>query len=100
MIKYLLALDQSTATTGFAMFRNGELLKAGHVSPIEKDYVERIVALRQWIERIINTLDSELEVALEDIQLQQFEPNGGKRVSKDLLNSFVEISSSFKNLTS
>lgn len=84
MAKFLLALDQSTQTTGYAIFKDNELLTKGHVDPSGSDYVERIAKLRQWVSKIISTLDDELEIVIEDIQLQEFEPNGGKRAARDL----------------
>lgn len=83
MSKFLLALDQSTATTGYAVFKDQELLTVGHIDPSGSDYLERIVHLRRWLNNIINTLEEDIEVAIEDIQLQQFEPNGTGRQSKD-----------------
>ena len=88
MTNFLLALDQSTQTTGYAIFKDGELIRSGHVSPTG-EYITRIVKLRAWVNQVINTLlafseDAIVEVAIEDIQLQEFEPNGGKRVSRDL----------------
>lgn len=78
MSKYLIALDQSTQTTGYAIFKDGALLTHGHVDPTGADYVERIAKLRQWVDKIINTLgDDEIEVCIEDIQLQNVNPNGG-----------------------
>ena len=82
--KFLLALDQSTQTTGYAIFKDKELLTKGHIDPTGKDYIERISKLRKWVNNIINTLDGDLEIAIEDIQLQEFEPGGGKRAARDM----------------
>lgn len=84
MVDYLLALDQSTATTGYAIFQDGKLLTVGHVSPTGGSHIVRIVKLRKWLKNIISTLDGNIEVAIEDIQLQQFEPNGGRKQSRDM----------------
>ena len=67
MDKFLLALDQSTATTGYAVFKGQELLTYGHISPSGKDYIERIAKLRKWLEGILDTMDGDIEVAIEDI---------------------------------
>ena len=80
--KFLLALDQSTQTTGYAIFQDSKLLTYGHIDPTG-EYIERIAKLRKWASSVCDSLDDELEIAIEDIQLQEFEPNGGKRVSKD-----------------
>ena len=80
MSKYLIALDQSTQTTGYAIFKDGSLLTHGHVDPTGEDYIERIAKLRQWVEKIIQTLSSDndtIEIGIEDIQLQNNNPNGG-----------------------
>lgn len=81
--KFLLALDQSTQTTGYAIFKDKELLTHGHIDPKGKDYIERISKLRKWVNNIIDTLDGDIEIAIEDIQLQEYEPGGGKRAAKD-----------------
>ena len=70
--KFLLALDQSTATTGYAIFRDQELLTYGHLSP-DGEYLNRIVELRDWVDKITESLNNELEVAIEDIQLKEYE---------------------------
>lgn len=80
--KFLLALDQSTATTGYAIFKDQELLTYGHLSP-DGEYLNRIVELRDWVDKVTESLNNDLEVAIEDIQLQEYEPNGGKKFSKD-----------------
>lgn len=84
MSKFLLALDQSTQTTGYAVFKDRELITVGHISPSGNDYMKRIVKTRNWLERIIFTLDGEIEVVLEDIQLQELEPNGTKKFAKNM----------------
>ncbi len=82
MSHFLLALDQSTQCSGYAIFREQELLTVGHVSPTG-EYIERIVKLKQWLDKITDDLGSDFEVAIEDIQLQEFEPNGKGR-SRDM----------------
>ena len=84
MAKYLLALDQSTTETGYAIFLDGQLLQHGHIAPKGKDYMVRIAKLRDWVNRIIEILGDDLEVAIEDIQLQEFEPNGTGKRSYDM----------------
>ena len=59
-------------------------MRVGHISPKSKDYLERIVELRQWLERIIESVDGDIEVAIEDIQLQENEPGGKYKSQKDL----------------
>lgn len=82
MSKFLLALDQSTAITGYAVFKGQELITYGHIHP-EGEYMLRISKLRDWLENIIDTLNGDVEVIIEDIQLQKYEPNGKKIKAKD-----------------
>ena len=49
MSKFLLALDQSTQTTGYAVFKDRELITVGHISPSGNDYMKRIVKTRNWL---------------------------------------------------
>lgn len=85
MTKYLLALDQSTQVTGYAVFstESQELIAFGHISPKDNDYVKRIVELCQWLRRTLDQYDNDIIVAIEDIQLQEYEPNGSKQKTKD-----------------
>lgn len=82
MSKFLLALDQSTAVTGYAVFKGQELITYGHIHP-EGEYMLRISKLRDWLENIIDTLNGDVKVIIEDIQLQEYEPNGKKIKAKD-----------------
>ena len=55
-MEYLLALDQATIHTGYALFRNGELVEHG-VVPVgsSSDYLERITHLRAWLKDMVET---------------------------------------------
>lgn len=72
----LLALDQSTKITGYAVFNGQELIAHGHVTFSGSDYINRIVQLRQWLNGIIDSVDGSIQVALEDIQLQDAKGTG------------------------
>jgi Holliday junction resolvasome RuvABC endonuclease subunit len=72
-MKRLLALDQATAVTGYSLWEDGTLVKWGK-QKFEGETIERIAAVREWLEKMIAALTadgSELEIVLEDIQLQQ-----------------------------
>lgn len=69
MAKVLLALDQSTATTGWALFINDELKEYGHFDP-KGEYLERISKLCGWVLSFIKKYDRKLKIGIEDIQLQ------------------------------
>ena len=65
----LLALDQATRTTGFAIFKDGIPIKIGHFTIIKDDFAERLVEIRNTVIKLIEEYDIDT-VAFEDIQLQ------------------------------
>ena len=65
----LLALDQASRTTGFAVFEDDKLVKSGTFTLRSDDVGERLVDYRKHIEKLIIDNDIE-EVAFEDIQMQ------------------------------
>ena len=65
----LLALDQASRTTGFAVFEDDQLVKSGTFTLHSDDVGERLVDYRKHIEKLIIDNDIE-EVAFEDIQMQ------------------------------
>ena len=67
--KFIIALDQSTQLTGYAIFQDRDLIAHGVFSP-SGDYEHRIVKLRQWLLDKLEPLKSNVEVYFEDIQLQ------------------------------
>lgn len=64
----ILALDQATETTGWAIFDNGSLVRFGVVS-FQGDAPARMSALKQWLGSMIVSISPDI-VVLEDIQLQ------------------------------
>ena len=70
----ILALDQSSRTTGYAIFEAGVLLTSGTFTVSNPDLGERLVKIRQTVEKLVdeNGVD---KVAFEDIQLQNNVPN-------------------------
>lgn len=71
MDKYLLALDQSSQTTGYAVFKNDNLIDHGAIT-FTGEIDQRIVKLRKWVLDQVNKFPPEdyKQVAIEDIQLQ------------------------------
>lgn len=65
----LLALDQASRTTGYAVFEDDKLIKSGTFTLRSDDVGERLVDYRKHIEKLIIDNDIE-EVAFEDIQMQ------------------------------
>lgn len=73
----ILALDQATQISGWAIFDNEELLKFGKLN-IDSglDKVERISAVRSWLMSMIDTVNPDL-IVMEDIQLQDLSGKQG-----------------------
>lgn len=62
----LLALDQASRTTGYAVFQDDELLKSGTFTLKSDDVGERLAEYRKKIENLIIEYEID-EVAFEDI---------------------------------
>ena len=65
----LLALDQSSRITGWAIFHDQELIDSGTFTLKSDDLGERLVAYRKKLEQLVEKYEIE-EVAFEDIQMQ------------------------------
>lgn len=65
----LLALDQASRTTGYAIFNGDKLIKYGHWTFNDEDIGDRLKQLRAIILSIINEFQID-QIAFEDIQLQ------------------------------
>lgn len=65
----LLALDQASHTTGYAIFKNDNPTVISHFNAKGKDIGDRLVSIRQTILKLIEDNDIDT-VAFEDIQLQ------------------------------
>ena len=66
----LLALDQSSKITGWAIFADGKLEKFGKIELDNPDLGVRLFQLRERIHKLIEENDI-TEIVMEDIQLQQ-----------------------------
>ena len=80
----VLALDQATQVSGWAVFDNEKLIQYGTFSATEATSTERIEAVRQWVASMIELWQPD-HVAIEDIHMQSF---GGKD-KKDYNNESV-----------
>ena len=65
----LLALDQSSRISGYAIFQEGKLIKWGKIVVEDNDIGLRLVKIRKEVENLITTYNIN-EVIIEDIQLQ------------------------------
>lgn len=80
----LLALDQSSKITGYAIFENNKLIKYGKLSYDDSDLGTRLVKLRSDLKDLIEQTQID-EVIMEDIQYQ---PNIGIDTFKVLAETF------------
>ena len=78
----LLALDQASRTTGFAIFDNDKLIKYGKFTTEQEEINERLHTIRKEINKIITDYSID-QVIFEDIQLQE------KVEGKESVNSVV-----------
>lgn len=76
MTTNILALDQSSHTTGYAIFQDGAPVVISHYDAPGKDLGERLVALKNFINQLIAEYNI-TELIFEDIQLQDI--NGSKQ---------------------
>ena len=65
----LLALDQASLTSGFAVFKDGNLFDYGKFTFSDEDIAERLVKIRNKVIELIDQYEIN-EVAFEDIQMQ------------------------------
>lgn len=72
MAKFLLALDQASQTTGYAVYKGKDLIAHGHKTFNDNDYIVRTAKLRAWVDSLIDSVNGDLEIAIEDIQLQTY----------------------------
>lgn len=87
LMSNLLALDQSSHTTGYAIFKDGKLEKASHFTAQGNDLGDRLEQIRNYIIILINEHDID-EVVFEDIQLQEM---GNREVGLKTFKILAEV---------
>ena len=65
----ILALDQASRTSGYAVFCEDQLIDSGKFTYEDADLAERLVKIRKKVETLIDYFHIE-KIILEDIQLQ------------------------------
>ena len=66
----LLALDQASRTTGYAIYQDDKLIKYNKFTFDDSDFGVRLLKIRNKIDNLIKEYNID-EVAFEDIQLQE-----------------------------
>ena len=68
MSKILIALDESTTCTGYAIFNDGELIEHGLFALKSKDVLERVSYIMEEIEKLIKAYKPD-NMVIEDVQI-------------------------------
>ena len=84
----LLALDQSSHITGYAIFKNDKPIVISHFSAKGNDLGERLQYIREKVISLIDEYEID-EVAFEDIQLQSI--NGNKELGIKIFKMLAEV---------
>ena len=88
LMSNLLALDQSSHTTGYAIFKDGKLEKSSHFTAQGNDLGDRLEQIRNNIIKLIEEYEID-EVVFEDIQLQDM--TGSKDVGIKTFKILAEV---------
>lgn len=67
----IISIDDATNISGWAVYDNKKLVTFGKIEFTQKDTVERISRMRQWLINMIDNWHPD-KIAIEDIQLQKF----------------------------
>ena len=87
-VSNLLALDQSSYTTGYSVFKDGKPVVISHFTILGDDLGKRLEQIRNNIIELINKYDID-EVVFEDIQLQDI--NGSKEIGIKTFKILAEV---------
>ena len=88
LVSNLLALDQSSTTTGYSIFKDDKPVVISHFTAKGTDLGSRLEQLRNKIIELINEYEID-EVVFEDIQLQDMA--GGKDVGIKTFKILAEV---------
>lgn len=88
LVSNILALDQSSHTTGYAIFKDGKPVVISHFDAVGKDLGDRLEWIRNKVISLINEYDID-EVAFEDIQLQDV--NGSREAGIKTFKILAEV---------
>lgn len=75
----VLALDQATGISGWAVFDDKKLVQCGVYQTTKATAIEKIETVRQWVVSMVEMWNPTI-VVIEDIQLQQFGDQKGNNI--------------------
>ena len=85
--KRVLALDQATHLTGYAVFDNKQLITSGVFQTELSDNIARANAVKNWLISMVESRKPDI-IGFEDIQLQQF---NGKNIGVTTYKILAEL---------
>lgn len=86
--KRVLALDQASKTTGFAVFDNGKLVKYGSFATLSDDDIERFAIIKEWLVSMINNWRPDY-IGIEGIQFQ--EEGSGQKMGVTVFQTLARL---------
>lgn len=94
----ILALDQASRTTGYAVFCDDKLIESGKFTFEDADLAKRLMKIRNKVENLINEFYIE-KIILEDIQCQNNVVNNLEtfKVLSEVIGVLIELAAE-KNL--
>lgn len=84
----ILALDQATHITGFAVFDDGKLVKFGTFEAKGSGELERLISVRDWFTSMICTLKPDY-IGIEGVQYQ--EESSGKKMGVTVFQALARL---------
>lgn len=94
MSKILIALDESTVSTGFSVFKNNELIDYGVIQSKSKNVIERIDMIITEINKLIDKYAPN-EIVAENVMITMSAPTAKALLGLELL---IELNAFQKNI--
>lgn len=94
-ITRILALDQATHITGYAIFDNNKLIARGSFTADQPSEVARINAVKQWLISMIRNITPDI-IGIEGIQFQ--EESGGRKMGVLVFETLAHLQGVIQNL--
>jgi Holliday junction resolvasome RuvABC endonuclease subunit len=96
-MRKILALDQASKTSGYAIFNDNELTAYGHFTFKDDDIGVRLYNIREKVKELINKYEV-TEIVFEDIQLQNNVDNNVKtfKVLAEVFGIIYELATELK----
>lgn len=84
----ILALDQASHTTGYAIFDDGALATSGTFEAKGNSEIERLSSIKQWLQSMVNSWKPD-RIGIEGIQFQ--EEGGGRAMGVTVFETLAHL---------